>query len=347
MALFTKGNITVGLDIGSGLIKAAVIDHSRGEPELTRVAMTRLMPDAIVDGEIMDSGIVADAIRSTIEVLGVKPNRVVSAVSGRDVILKRIQTEKVKESLALALIKMEAEQHIPDMDGVEIDFQILSENEFDDEMLVLLVAAKRDLIDSRVRLIQEAGLEMSILDVESIALSNVFKLNYESHIGGGIAIINVGHDSTGINILDDGVPVINRDIGVGTRHFSEDLQREHSFSSRDADAVLRGRDVTPELEAVIELKGGEIAATVERAATFLGTYGKSATEISSIYMCGGGSSIPGLANYLGERLGTPVRFANPIKSLSVADSAFGELNVEDVTPLLMVSIGLALRGRSN
>ena len=66
MALFGRTKTTVGLDIGSGLIKVAVIDHSKSEPELVRVAVVPLLADAIVEGEIMDPGIVAEAIQGAL-----------------------------------------------------------------------------------------------------------------------------------------------------------------------------------------------------------------------------------------------------------------------------------------
>ncbi|HJU65455.1 MAG TPA: pilus assembly protein PilM, partial [Gemmatimonadaceae bacterium] len=89
MALFGRKKTTIGLDIGSGLIKVAVIDHGRGEPELTKVAIAPLLADAIVEGEVMDPGIVADAVRSAITGAGVKGKGVVTAVGGRDVIIKK------------------------------------------------------------------------------------------------------------------------------------------------------------------------------------------------------------------------------------------------------------------
>jgi len=79
MAIFGLGSrkSTVGLDIGSGLIKLVVIDHSRGEPELTHVATTPVLADAIVEGEIMDPGVVSDAIRGLFATAGVKQKSVV------------------------------------------------------------------------------------------------------------------------------------------------------------------------------------------------------------------------------------------------------------------------------
>ncbi len=87
---------SVGLDIGSGLIKLAVIDHSSGEPELTTVATTPVLADAIVEGEVMDPGVVAEAIRGLLSSAGVKTKGAVVAVGGRDVIIKKIQVDRMK-----------------------------------------------------------------------------------------------------------------------------------------------------------------------------------------------------------------------------------------------------------
>ena len=91
MGLFGRKKTTVGLDIGSGLVKVAVIDHSKREPELVKAAIAPLLADAIVEGEVMDPGIVTDAVRNAIEAAGIKTKEIVTAVGGRDVIIKKIQ----------------------------------------------------------------------------------------------------------------------------------------------------------------------------------------------------------------------------------------------------------------
>src|SRR5512141_1830101 len=163
MPLFSRKKTSVGLDIGSGLIKVAVIDHGNAAPELVRVAITKLPSDAIVEGEVMDPGIVADAIRASLEAAGTRSRHVVTAVGGRDVIIKKIQTERVKEKQARELMRWEAEQHVPDVESVELDFQILDAGRSSDEMSVLLVAAKRDLVDAKMRILADAGIVPSIV----------------------------------------------------------------------------------------------------------------------------------------------------------------------------------------
>src|ERR1043165_6128092 len=156
MGLFSRTRTSVGLDIGSGLIKLAVVSHGAGEPVLTKVAFAPLVADAIVEGEVMDPGIVADAVRGLFTSAGLKPRQVVTAVGGRDVIIKKIPMDRMKETEAREVIRWEAEQHVPfDMDNVELDFQILDPDGEGLQMTVLLVAAKRELVEHKLALLSD------------------------------------------------------------------------------------------------------------------------------------------------------------------------------------------------
>jgi type IV pilus assembly protein PilM len=344
MALFGRKKTTVGLDIGSGLVKVAVIDHSKKQPELVKVAVVPLLADAIVEGEVMDPGIVAEAIQSALAAADVKGKQVVTAVGGRDVIIKKIQIERVKEQQARELMRWEAEQHVPfDMESVELDFQILDPDDDGVEMSVLLVAAKRELIESKLRVLTDAGLEPGMVDVDAFALHNAFEVNYPEAMRGIVALVNIGHDVTNINILDDGVPILTRDITVGTRRFREDLQRERGISADEAQQLLQGYDRSTHLDAVLESRGEEIAVGIERAAAFLASSSRSAGQVRAIYTCGGGARIPGLSDALADRLRISVQQANPLTNLTIRDGALDSLVTDEVASLLMLPIGLAMR----
>ena len=342
MPLFSRRKTTIGLDIGSGLIKVAVVDHGNGAPELVRVAVTMLPADAIVEGEVMDPGIVADAIRASLDAAHVRSRHIVTAVGGRDVMIKKIQTERVREKQARELMRWEAEQHVPDVDSVELDFQILDPGKSSEEMSVLLVAAKRDLIDSKLRILAEAGVTPTIVDVDAFALHNAFEVNYPEAMVGLVGLVNVGHEVCNVNIMDAGVPLITRELPLGTRRFSEDLQRQHGVSAAEADKMIRGFDRSPNLDAVLQLRAEEIAVGVERGAAFLST-SKAVAQVRALYLCGGGSRTPGLSEILGKRLGIPVQHANPLARLNIRDGALDNLSTDEVAPLLMLPIGLALR----
>jgi len=344
MALFGRKKTTVGLDIGSGLVKVAVVDHSKKHPELVKVAVVPLLADAIVEGEVMDPGIVAEAIQSALAAADVKGKQVVTAVGGRDVIIKKIQIERVKEQQARELMRWEAEQHVPfDMESVELDFQILDPDDDGVEMSVLLVAAKRELIESKLRILTDAGLEPGMVDVDAFALHNAFKLNYPEAMRGIVALVNVGHDVTNINILEEGVPILTRDITVGTRRLREDLQRECGISADEAQQLLQGYDRSAHLDSVLESRGEEIAIGIERAAAFLASSSRTAASVRAIYTCGGGARIPGLSDALADRLRLSVQQANPLTNLTIRDGALDSLVTDEVASLLMLPIGLAMR----
>src|SRR6266851_624907 len=213
---------SVGLDIGSGIIKLVVIDHSGSEPELVKVATTEVAADAIVEGEVMDPGLVSESIRGLFSAAGVKQRSVVTAVGGRDVIVKKLQMD------------------------------------------VLLVAAKRELVDSRTLLLGEAGLEPAIIDVDAFAIHNAFELNHPDAMQGVVGLVNIGHEITNVNILEDGVPVLTRDLSVGTRRFREDLQREKGLSAEDSERVIQGQAQSGDLAQYVDARGESSAGGVER-----------------------------------------------------------------------------------
>jgi type IV pilus assembly protein PilM len=260
------------------------------------------------------------------------------------VIIKKIAMDRMKETEAREVIRWEAEQHVPfDMDNVELDFQILDPVGEGLQMTVLLVAAKRELVDHKVALLADVGLTSTIIDVDAFALHNAFEINYPEAMHGVVGLVNIGHEVTNIYILDDGVPVLTRDIPVGTRRFREDLQRERGQSAEEAERMLQGGANSEIPEAFLQTRTEELAVGIERAGAFLQTASRSAGGISRIFLTGGGARIPRLSRALGDRLQIPVQLANPIEKLQVAEGVFDDMQVDEVAPLLMLPIGLALR----
>ncbi len=338
-----RGKRTVGLDIGSGYVKLVAMDHGKGRPRVIRAAATPLVPDAIVEGEVMDPTLVASTIRSLFERAGVKEKKVVTAVGGRDVIIKRIQMDRMKESDAREVIRWEAEQHVPfDMESVELDFQILDPAAEGLQMTVLLVAAKRELVENKVALLLDAGLEPGVIDVDAFALHNAFELNYPEAMSGVVGFVNIGHETTNVNLLENGVPVLTRDLAFGTRRLRESLQRERGLTADRAEDVLEGRTSDPELDEFISQRAEEVALGVERAAAFLQA---SSTHVglSRIYVCGGGARVLRMAETLADRLQVPAEIANPVQRVDVEPGAFDLISIADMAPMLVLPVGLALR----
>jgi type IV pilus assembly protein PilM len=148
---------------------------------------------------------------------------------------------------------------------------------------------------------------------------------------------------TNVNILDNGVPILTRDITVGTRRLREDLQRERGLTADAADLLLQGFDRSPDLDSILASRGEEIAVGIERAVAFLASSSRSAGQVGKVFTCGGGARIPGMTEMLADRLRIAVKQANPLKNIHVRDDAFDSLVTDEVAPLLMLPIGLALR----
>src|SRR5688572_6597921 len=105
MVLFGRSKGSVGLDVGSGFVKLVEVDHSGGQPEVSRVAMRPLPIDAIVEEEIMDYGLVSDALKALFADVSLKGRRVVTSIGGHDVIIKKIEMDRMKEADAREVIR--------------------------------------------------------------------------------------------------------------------------------------------------------------------------------------------------------------------------------------------------
>jgi len=340
---FGRKRRSVGLDIGSGFVKVAVVDHSGSEPLVERLIVRPLSADAIVEGEIMDPGLVAQTVDTVFDEEGVSQRDVVVSVGGRDVIIKPIQMDRMKKSDAREVIRWEAEQHVPfDMDDVQLDFEITDPEGEGLQMGVLLVAAKRELVENKVALLDEANLNPRIIDVDAFALHNALEVNYPEAMKGLCSLVSIGHETTNVNILEDGVPVLTRDLSFGTRRLSLDLQRERGMLADEAEAVLRGDSTDERLRSFLYERSQEVGRGIERATAFLETQEVGAS-LGRLFLCGGGVRVPGLAEALAERLGVETKIANPIERLGVKAGGIDIEEASSIAPLMMLSVGLALR----
>jgi type IV pilus assembly protein PilM len=343
MGIFGRSKVTAGLDIGSGFVKLVVVDHSRGDPEIIKIATSPLVPDAIVEGEVMDPVLVAETIRAVMENAGFSGKEVVAAVGGHDVIIKKIQMDRMGPEEARDLIRWEAHQHVPfDMESVQLDFQILDPDGDGPQMSVLLVAAKRELIENRLALLADAGLQAAVVDVDAFALHNAFERSYPDSLFGVVALVNIGHETTNVNIVEDGVPIVVRDIPFGSRRIREALQRERGLTADQAEAVLQGHENGVDLEQFVSERVDELAVGIERAIAFI-TAQSGGEGVDRVFLSGGGARVPGVARALGDRLGVTTHMANPLERVAVRSDVNLEVAVDEVAPMLMLPVGLAMR----
>lgn len=349
MKMFSKKSKTsVGLDIGSSLIKIVEIDHSQDEPVLTKYGIIKLPPEAIVEGEIMDRSLIIEGIQECMTKANIDKKDVITAVSGRAVIVKKVVMDKMNPDDAKEAIFWEAEQHVPfDIDDVCLDFQVLKEDVGANQMEILLVAAKKEMVNTHADLIRDAGYNPAVIDVDSFAVQNAYEWSLDgewSHVTG---LINIGSDVTNINIVQNNIPLFTRDLSVGGTAFIEALQRELGISFEEAEVMLSGDEELENAEqcrSIVADACEELSMGIERCISFLKTAG-DAERIDEMVLSGGGARIPWLREILTEKHQISFKLNDSVSNVThrLAEMTDTVDDLEKVAPLLTVSLGLALR----
>ncbi len=338
----------IGLDIGSSSIKLVEITEGKNALKLQNLGIAPLPPEAIVDGALMDSVTIIDTIRELIISTKSKIKDVATSVSGHSVIVKRITLPFMSEAELEESIQWEAERYIPfDINDVNIDFQILGASTENPEVMdVVLVAAKKDIINDYVSVIIESGLNPLIIDVDSFALENMLSANYEIDKDETVAISNVGASVTNINILKNNVTAFTRDIFKGGNQITEEIQRKLHIDYEEAEKIKVGSKIDapsqPVIQEVLKTASESLAAEIGNSIDFFQsttTYEK----ISKLYLSGGGSKIKGFDIILQQQIGLPVEIINPFKKIEFSEKNFDLEYLREIGPMTAVGVGLATR----
>jgi type IV pilus assembly protein PilM len=348
-------NAIVGLDIGSSSVKAVelAVKGKGKEFELAHLGVAKLPSESIVQGAFLNSAAIVDTVREAIENGKFRSKNVSAAVSGHSVIVKKVSLPAMTRDELDEQIRWEAEQYIPfDVNEVNLDFQILDPANAGDgggQMEVLLVAAKKDLIDDYVQVITEAGLVPVVIDVAAFAVENAFQANYAVTPDEIVALVNIGAQVVNINILSRGFPAFTRDITTAGNQYTEEIQKTLSVSFDEAERIKLGgrksddsQDVVPQevehaMQSVTETVIGEISRSLD---FFSATTADS--RISRVVLSGGGANVAGFEKAFHERTGLPVEIMNPFSRM-VPSSKFEPEFLEEMAPALGVGVGLALR----
>jgi type IV pilus assembly protein PilM len=342
----------VGLDIGSSAVKAVELSR-RGrskEFELTHLGVASMPAEAIVQGAFLNSSAIVEAIREAIEKAKIRTKNVAAAVSGHSVIVKKVSLPAMTRDELDEQIRWEAEQYIPfDVNEVNLDFQILNGGGGEGQMEVLLVAAKKDLVDDYVQVIREAGLVPVAIDVAAFAVENAFEANYDVRADEVVALVNIGAQVVNINIISNGAPAFTRDITTAGNQYTEEIQKALSISFEEAERIKLGgrrsessQEVVPQevesaMRAVTETVIGEISRSLD---FFSATSADS--RIERVVLCGGGAGVAGLQAGFQQRSGAKVEIMDPLARM-IPNSRFEANYLDEVAPALGVGVGLALR----
>src|SRR5512146_1842611 len=342
--------LAVGLDIGSSSVKVVQVKEKRGGYALQAFGTAPLPPEAIVDGALMNSSAIVEAIQSLVSAQKMKAREVAIGVRGHSVIIKKISLPRMTQEELDESIQWEAEQYIPfDVKDVNIDTQILTpEGDAAGQMDVLLVAAKKDMINDYTSVCAEAGLSATVVDVDAFAVQNAYEVNYEAPAEDSVVLVNVGAAVTNINIIARGVTAFTRDITMGGNAFTEEIQKQLNISYDEAEALKVGGQgetdavVPQEVERVIQGVADQLGGEIQRSLDFFASPAPG-TAVSRVYLSGGSARIPALFKVIEARAGVPVEVLNPFKNVEIDNRRFDPAVILSAAPSAAVAVGLALR----
>jgi type IV pilus assembly protein PilM len=337
----------VGLDIGSGAVKGVVLRKSRAGWSLVSAAEMPTPEGSLTEGVTAEPDAVDEAIRQVFDALRVRRARVVAALSGHAVIVKRLSVPAMSEDALADAIPWEAEQYIPfDLKDVQIDYQVLGPGSTDPSQAtldLLLVAAKRDRIDDRAAMVTRAGRTPVVVDVEAFALANAYEMNYPERTDPLAALIHVGRRATIVCLLERGQPAFTRDIPFGGQLHTNALVRELAVDEFTAERIKHGQ-TPPEMAAdhVSSVQRDVTSQLVVEIRKTVDFYRATAPveALSRCVLSGGGWRADGLADLLAAEFDAPVEVFDPFRRV---DRSRRGLVADDQGPEYAIAVGLAMR----
>jgi type IV pilus assembly protein PilM len=243
-------------------------------------------------------------------------------------------------------IMAEAEQYIPfDIEDVYLDFQDLKTGTKETERTdVMLVAAKKEIVDDYLEMLRGLNLTPVIVDVDGFALENTFEFNYQKNEN--VALVDIGASKMSINILSQGISVVARDIIVGSRQLTEQIQNVFDIEFEAAEALKLGstqdEEKRQEIEDIFLTTCTQWILEIKKA---IDLYHSNHPDhpLKKLILSGGGSKVSGLIDFLTQETGLNVELFNPFLNMISNSKKIDPDYLKNIGPEMAIATGIALR----
>ena len=345
-----KSPSLIGVDIASTSLKLVELaETGKGTYRLERYAIEPLPKDTVTDGNIANLDQVSDALKRAWKRMGSRNRLVAMALPAAMVITKKIIVPSGQKEEELELVvEAEANQYIPfALDEVNLDFQILGPAPNNaEEVEILIAASRKEKVEDRVAIAEAAGLKPAVMDVESYATQEVFRLIAPSLPANGrdqnIALVDVGAHVTHFYVLRNGQFLFSRDQVFGGNQLTQDIQRAFNLSIEEAESAKRNQGLPENYDNdVLQPFMETLALEITRALQFFFT-STSHSQVDQIVLSGGCAVLPGLDELVAKRAGVATVLANPFANMVASDRIRPRQLAQDA-PMLLIATGLALR----
>lgn len=376
---------TIGLDIGSRVVKAVQLRRNGKSIELEKFGLADIFPvGANIPSPQEQGPAKIKAVKQALESAGITARQSCSSVRGESIIVRYIQMPDMPLQELKNALRWEAEEYIPfRIDEVNLDYTIVgSTGEGSAKKLdVLLVCARKDLINDHLAVVRGAGLTPEIVDVDSFAFLNCFEINHQPEPSDVVALVNIGGDITGISVYTGGNPRFSRDISIGGNTITNAIHQRLEVSLAEAETIKvkcgaprdqekpaespapAGSTLMDTIRSSVESITGEkledksreamaqkvisnslsnMTTEIRRSIQFFENQARS-VKVNRLVLGGGSSSLEGLDAYFQKELNLPVETIDPLRRIPVTGKGIDARMLRENRHMLSVSIGLALR----
>lgn len=337
----------VGVDISSTSVKLLELSVKNGRYWVESYALIPLQENSVVEKNILDPEAVGDALERVINLANPQSTNAAIAIPTSMVIHKIIEMDAdMTDDEREVQIRMDAEQYIPfPLDEVSLDFEVLPDRLANPARVnVLLVATRTENVETRVEVLELAGLTPKVADVESYAMERAFGVFADTLPMGvnTVGILDIGHTMTTLSVMQNGKIIYTREQVFGGKQLTQDVQTRYGLSFEEAGRAKKERSLPDDFDT--EVLEPFLEALVQQAARSLQFFFSSSqfNEIDHILLAGGNANIPGLPKLLQQKLGYRVTTANPFLQMGFSPQVDIK-KIENDASSLMVACGLALR----
>ena len=341
----------IGVDISTSAVKMVELSASgKGTYRLEGYSIAAIPKDAIVDGNISGLEQVSDAVKLAWKLLGSREKRTALALPSAAVITKKVMmSADLREADMEVQVEAEANQYIPfPLEEVNIDFQVIGPAPNNpDEVEVLIAASRKEKIEDRVAAAEDAGLKVTVMDVDTYATEAAYSLVANQLPNAGkdqtVMIIDIGAVMMHINVLQDNKSVYIREQAFGGSQLTQEIQRRFGLSVEEAEIAKRKGGLPESYDnEVLQPFMLSLSTEVARALQFF-TSSTQYNRVDHIVLAGGCAAIPAVDVMVQDRTQVNTIIANPFQSMSFG-SKVKQQQVAIDAPALIVACGLAMRG---
>lgn len=327
-----KDKFNIGLDIGTQSIKCVKLKVSGSDTELVGFDLEESQLDPT---EILKK------IKHTEDA-----DLVNISFCGSSTVIRYVNFMKMNKNELKQALKFEAQKHIPfALSEVSLDAEILRDDLPENKMFVLIAAVKKELIQQRLKILENSSLRANVIDIDSLALINAFNFNYpkaEVLEDKSICLLNIGSTISNVNIINNGIPALSRDIHSGGANFTKKLMDIFNIDFKEAEKLK----ITPDAENANKVKASVESVLTNLAAEIRTSFdyyeSQNTSSVIKIFLSGGGSKIVGLKEMLGICLGLPVESWDPFNRITIGDG-IDKQKLDKFYGQFNVAVGLALR----